>query len=209
MTKQNPDQLSWRGLWLALNNIMLAVLSGLFAYAHTLNFIRYQRLSNLLIVAKESLDGCFFLIRRAPLKTSKSSYDWVIGIGSQLVPLLLRPVDRPYDFVAGGLLQVTGLLLQIVGILSLNKSFGIVAANRGIKTNGLYRTVRHPLYASYFVDYAGYLINNLSARNCIILAATAVLQIQRMFIEENFLRQDPTYEEYMKRTRWRLIPFVF
>ena len=209
MNRNTEVQVSWRGLWLASCNVTLAVLSGLFAYSHLLNFTRYKRVSNLLIVAKEALDGCFFLVRRAPLRTSKSPYDWIVGIGSTLLPLLLRPVERPYDFFLGELLQVFGLVLQIIGIISLNRSFGIVAANRGLKTDGLYRVVRHPLYSSYFLDFLGYLINNLSARNCLILAATGFFQVQRIFIEEDFLKRDASYAEYMKRTRWRLIPFIF
>jgi protein-S-isoprenylcysteine O-methyltransferase Ste14 len=209
MKEQHEAQVSWRGLWLASCNVSLAILSGLFAYSHLLNFIRYRRLSSPLIVAKEALDGCFFLIRRAPVKTSKSPCDWLVGIGSTLLPLLLRPVERPYDFVVGEFLQVFGLALQIIGIISLNRSFGIVAANRGIKTDGLYRVVRHPLYSSYFVDFLGYLINNFSVPNCLILAATGFFQVRRIFIEEDFLKRDASYAEYMKRTRWRLIPFVF
>ncbi len=194
---------------MALNNILLAVSSGLFVYAHALNFLRYWLLSNLLILTKEALSGYYFVARRAPLKTSTSPYDWAVGIGSTLVPLFLRPVERPYDYGFADLLQVIGLLSQIAGMISINRSFGIVAANRGIRTEGLYRVVRHPLYAAYFVDYLGYFINNFSLRNGVILAVTTLLQIKRMFIEEAFLKQDIAYAEYMKRTHWRLIPFVY
>ncbi len=198
-----------RGLWLAFTNVMLTILSGFFAYAHALNFLRYQRFSNFLIVAKEFLDASFFLTRRAPFKTSKRPYHWLIGIGGTFFPLLFRPVNRPYDFLAGEVLQFLGLVLQVAGIVSLNRSFGIVAANRGIKTNGLYRAVRHPLYSSYVLGHAGYIINNPSLQNCFIFVFATLLQVHRIFIEEGFLRKDGAYDEYMKRTRWRLIPFVF
>ena len=206
--RKSPD-ITARGLWLAFNNVVLTLLSGLFAYAHALNFLRYQRISNFLIVAKEFLDASFFLTRRAPLKTSKQPYHWFVGIAGTFLPLLFRPVDRPYDFVVGQILQLLGLVLQVAGIMSLNRSFGIVAANRGIKTNGLYRAVRHPLYSSYIVGHVGYVINNLSIRNCLILAFATLLQVHRIFIEEAFLKQDSAYGEYVRRTRWRLIPFVF
>jgi protein-S-isoprenylcysteine O-methyltransferase Ste14 len=84
-----------------------------------------------------------------------------------------------------------------------------VATNGGINTGGLYQAIRHPLYSSYLVDFLGYLINNLSARNCMILAAAGVFQVQRMFIEEDLLKRDASFAEYMKRTCWRLIPLIF
>jgi hypothetical protein len=90
MNEHTEVRLSWRGLWLASCNITPAILLGLFTYSHLINFIRYRQVSNLLIVAKEALDGCFFLVRRAPLKTAKSPSDWNVGIGSTLVPHLLR-----------------------------------------------------------------------------------------------------------------------
>ena len=209
MTSKDALGVSLRGLWLAFTNVMLTILSGLFAYAHALNFLRYQRISNFLIVAKEFLDASFFLTRRAPLKTSKQPYHWLVGIAGTFFPLLFRPVDRPYDFAVGEILQFLGLVLQVAGIMSLNRSFGIVAANRGIKTNGVYRAVRHPLYSCYIVGHLGYVINNLSILNCLIFAFATLLQVHRIFIEEHFLKQDSAYGDYMKRTRWRLIPFVF
>jgi protein-S-isoprenylcysteine O-methyltransferase Ste14 len=208
MIKQEVFRISLRGLWLAFCNLTLATYFGLFAYAHALNFFRYQRLSNLLIVAKESLDAVFFLARRAPLDTSKSSYHWAVGIGATFGPTLFRPLETPLDLASGQFMQVTGLLLQVVGIASLNRSFGIVAANRGIKTGGLYRYVRHPLYSAYILQHIGYVLNNLSAHNCVVFGAVTVLQLIRMIIEERFLAHDPAYVKYMAQTRRRLIPFV-
>ena len=209
MKCSNRIQVTARGLWLAFCNVILAVYFGLFASAHALNFLRYQRVSNLLIVAKETLDAFFFLARRAPSKTSKSPYHWAVGIGATFGPILFRPVERPLDLPSGQALQFAGLVLQVIGIMSLNRSFGIVAANRGIKTGGLYRFVRHPLYSAYIIQHIGYVINNFSVRNCLIFAFATGLQLLRITIEEGFLTQDLAYLEYTKRTRWRLIPFVF
>ncbi|NWG13795.1 MAG: isoprenylcysteine carboxylmethyltransferase family protein [Acidobacteria bacterium] len=209
MTGNAALGISLRGLWLAFTNVTLAILSGLFAYAHALNFLRYQRISNFLIVAKEFLDASFFVARRAPFRTSRHPCHWLVGVAGTFLPLLFRPVDRPCDLVLGQLLQLLGLILQVAGILSLNRSFGIVAADRGIKTDGLYRAVRHPLYSSYILGHIGYILNNPSLENCVIFVLGTMLQVHRMFIEESFLKHDDAYGEYMKRTRWRLIPFVF
>lgn len=209
MTYRQHTGITTRGLWLALCNVVLAIQSGLFAYAHGLNFLQFYRPSSFLIMAKQSLDALFFFARRAPFRTSRSPYDWIVGIAGLSLPLLLRPVDRPFDFVIGQFLQFAGFFLQIIGIISLNRSFGIVAANRGVKTGGLYRFVRHPLYSAYIIGDVGYLTNNLSIRNIVIFILSTMLQLLRISVEENFLRQDAAYVEYAKRTRWRLVPFVF
>ena len=39
------------------------------------------------------------------------------------------------------------------------------AARRQLKTSGLYRLVRHPLYASYLLSYLGYVLANTNLRN--------------------------------------------
>ena len=121
---------------------------------------------------------------------------------------MIAPPALP-DFLVGDLFQVTGLGLQIVAIISLNRSFGLVPANRGIKRSGMYRLVRHPLYLTYTIALVGFLINNLSLRNTAVLVLATAFQVLRIFREEEFLIQDPEYRDYASRTRWRMIPFVF
>ena len=99
--------------------------------------------------------------------------------------------------------------MQIVAILSLNRSFGIVPANRGIKTGGLYRLVRHPLYLSYVVHQIGYVLNNWSEYNICVFVGATLFQVLRIYREEQFLISDPAYRAYMSRTRSRLIPGLF
>lgn len=42
--------------------------------------------------------------------------------------------------------------------LCLWRSFGLVAAHRGLKAGGLYAVVRHPMYAGYVISHVGYLL---------------------------------------------------
>jgi protein-S-isoprenylcysteine O-methyltransferase Ste14 len=110
---------------------------------------------------------------------------------------------------AAGMLILVGAALQIVGLLSLNRSFAIVAAKRDIKTSGMYRLVRHPIYASYFLVFAGYVLQNTSIANLLIYMLLLVLLLIRIVREERHLALDPAYREYMQAVRYRLIPFVF
>ena len=55
-------------------------------------------------------------------------------------------------------------LIALASLGTLGRSFGIVAANRGVKTRGPYRLVRHPAYFGYLMSYLGYVAENPSFR---------------------------------------------
>ena len=85
----------------------------------------------------------------------------------------------------------------------------MVAADRGIKTAGVYGIVRHPMYAAYTISYVGYIASYPSLRNCLITAITLVAMNVRAIVEERFLVRDPAYRDYLDRVRWRLAPYLY
>jgi protein-S-isoprenylcysteine O-methyltransferase Ste14 len=90
----------------------------------------------------------------------------------------------------------------------LGRSFGIVASNRGVKTVGVYRLARHPMYAAYFFGHIGYVMVYPSARNVFIAVTTCIALYARAIVEERFLAADPEYRAYRERVPWRFIPLV-
>lgn len=102
-----------------------------------------------------------------------------------------------------------GNVVQISGKLFLRRSFGIAPANRGIKRDGLYRFVRHPIYAGYLFTHIGILLIMPSLVNLVIYAIGWWAQILRIQAEEALLTQDPDYRDYLQQTRWRLIPGLY
>lgn len=131
----------------------------------------------------------------------------LLGFAGTAVPLLILPIGIQLvpDFVST-VLMVGGVALSIIAKLSLRRSFGLVAANRGIKSGGLYRFVRHPMYMAYIVNHIGYLMLYLSPWNVAIYALAWILLWMRADEEEKLLRADPAYREYAARVRSRLIP---
>ena len=107
------------------------------------------------------------------------------------------------------LLQLIGIFISIIAVLSLNNSFGIVPAIRNIKTKGLYSLIRHPLYFGYFVFITCIVLQNISAMNVVILVAIYAADIYRILAEEKILSEDHGYQTYKSRVKWRLIPFVW
>ncbi len=197
------------GLATAATNVALAFCFLLFAYAHQQSFARHHRPSALVMVAMEALFALFFLIRAPADRTAFTPASCLSTIGGTFLPLFLRPIEAPLDALGGQLVQAIGLSFAIYGILSLNRSFGLVPAHRGIKSSGAYRWVRHPLYAAYAMTAAGYLASNFTLRNAAILLVAYACQVARIFEEERLLSQYPAYLAYKTRTRWRLVPYVF
>jgi protein-S-isoprenylcysteine O-methyltransferase Ste14 len=110
---------------------------------------------------------------------------------------------------AGGLIMLIGGLLSIAAKVSLNRSFGLTAANRGIKRDGPYRFMRHPMYAGYMITQAGFFLANPTGWNLSVYAIAWGVQILRILAEEKVLNQDETYREYAGAVPFRLVPGVF
>jgi protein-S-isoprenylcysteine O-methyltransferase Ste14 len=104
--------------------------------------------------------------------------------------------------------MIAGLLINLWSKLALCRSFGVVAANRGVKTSGPYAFVRHPMYAGYLLVQIGFLMSNPTLWNATVYSVALVLQILRMRAEERILVQDPAYLKYAGEVRFRLLPGV-
>lgn len=198
-----------RRMWEICCNVGLSLIFLRFAVLQGYSLMETWRLSTLLLLAKVSTDFIFYLTRALPKGLSFNLYDWVIGLAGTYAIVLFRSEEGGADNLIGQTLQIGGIALQVVAMLSLNRSIGIVPANRGIKTHGLYRFVRHPLYCSYTIAFLGFVVNHPTTWNMGIYALALALWVLRLLAEEKFLLQDPQYQEYAGRVRSRLIPGVF
>ena len=204
-----PGGPSLRGVGLAFTNVLLATCFGFFAFAHAGSFIENPRLSVLLIVVTETVVAIFLFIRRNPDETKHSWQTWTTSAGGMLWPILLRPTTGTEDLLSGDILQIIGFILQIAALLALNRSIGILPAYRGIKSDGLYKWVRHPLYTAYIITYIGYLINNQSLINLSLAVVGTAFLVMRVHYEEQLLFKYSEYKRYADKIRWRLIPTLW
>ena len=186
----------------------MAILWGGFAYRHAMAFGETADISYLLVCLSETIAAVLFLFRTTPVSISTDPFDWFFGIAGALLPLLFAPASWGV-LPAAKIAIVLGLVMQIAGLLSLNRSFAIVAARREIKTCGMYRYVRHPLYASYLVMFSGYVLTNTTPMNLMIYLITVGFLFVRIDREEKQLVFDQAYSAYQQRVTYRLIPFVF
>jgi protein-S-isoprenylcysteine O-methyltransferase Ste14 len=105
--------------------------------------------------------------------------------------------------------MLAGLAMQIAGKLALWRSFGLVPANRGVRTRGPYRFLRHPIYAGYTLIHIGFLLGFPSLPNALLYATLFAVEVVRLLREEAVLNRDPDYRAYAARVRYRLLPGVF
>lgn len=202
-------QSSLQGIRLAFTNLLLATFFLFFAVSNAQSFLANPRLSVFLIVIAESIAAVFLIIRRNPHETWHSWQTWLTTTCGTLAPFLLRPVEGAEDILVGEILLVFGVAMQILSLVSLNRSFGLLPALRGVKSSGMYAWVRHPLYAAYVIIFLGYLVNNQSLNNAAVILFGIAFLVMRIHYEEELLMQEADYKHYVSRTRWRLIPAIW
>jgi protein-S-isoprenylcysteine O-methyltransferase Ste14 len=169
-------------------------------------------LANAVLLVSEGLVLVLFLIRRPAAAISTRRSDWLLALVGTLAPFLVQPAALPGGLVppvACLFLMICGLVVQIHAKLSLGRSMGMVAADRGIKRSGPYQFVRHPMYAGYFLTHVAFWLLNPTGWNLAAYSCAISVQIMRLLAEERFLTHLPEYREYMQGVRFRLIPGVF
>jgi protein-S-isoprenylcysteine O-methyltransferase Ste14 len=127
-------------------------------------------------------------------------------LGSGL-PLLARPGDVALipEQAALGLTAIGGVI-AIWAKMALRRSFGAIAANRGVKRGGPYRIVRHPMYLGYIIIQIGFLLGYFSLPLLALYVVLWAVQILRIREEEKVLLQDAAYREFAKDVPRRLVP---
>ncbi|MBI5441566.1 MAG: isoprenylcysteine carboxylmethyltransferase family protein [Deltaproteobacteria bacterium] len=188
--------------------VSMGSLYVIFAAAHIAAFSKTGKVQLLFLVVSEAVLAALFVFRTPPKDYARSPVVWLIAAVGAYLPLGLRPTSLSM-FPGADWGVAVGTAMQMAGLLSLNRSFAIVPALRKIKTGGLYRWVRHPIYASYFLLHTSYVAGNLSLRNVAIWLLVSILLIVRLHLEEEHLSADPAYLEYRSRVRWRLFPFLY
>src|SRR6185312_8532764 len=179
-----------------------------------LMFGAYQARPNVgvvLIMISEIASIVMILLRRFSATLSQQPLDWLLAIAGCCTPLLAVPgaeVSHQSAEIGAGIMLI-GLCVQISAKAILFRSFGIVAANRGVKILGPYRFVRHPMYAGYVISHFGYLFGWFTTQNVMVYALALIIQMARLLREEELLSKDPEYQAFMARVRYRLLPGVF
>ena len=191
--------------------VVVVALFTLMAIRIGSDFLATGRITGLLLLASETLVVVLTVLRRGTSEVDRSYRARLLTAFSMMGPVLVRPatVTALAPELATVLLSAAGLSVVIAGKLSLGRSFGLMPANRGVVSSGLYRLVRHPIYTGYLITHSGFLAANPTLWNVVMLVGADIALLWRAVCEEQTLGKDTAYREYLQTVRWRVLPGVF
>jgi protein-S-isoprenylcysteine O-methyltransferase Ste14 len=199
-----------RGVGLVAGNLVGAGFAVYLLLGSLRFFVATGRLIGLVFVIQQVWVAGLFLSRRPARTVTKRPLDWVAAYAGWFTSFLVQPGNYhpAWGIAAGFWVQLSGLLLWAWALSRLGRSFGIVAADRGLVTRGPYAVVRHPLYTAYLIGGLGYLIQSPSVWNAVVDLIAVGWQLVRISAEERHL-DSPEYAAYRDRVRWRLCPGIW
>jgi protein-S-isoprenylcysteine O-methyltransferase Ste14 len=102
-----------------------------------------------------------------------------------------------------------GMIMVLVTIRHLGRSFSLVPQARSVVQTGPYRWIKHPLYLAEEIAILGVVLQDLTPVTVTVLVLHIGVQVCRILYEEDLLRRHcPEYSTY-EASRWRLVPFVW
>jgi protein-S-isoprenylcysteine O-methyltransferase Ste14 len=117
--------------------------------------------------------------------------------------------DQALPNLASTACVLVGLIMMLVTIRHLGRSFSLVPQARSVVKTGPYRWIKHPLYLAEEIAVLGVVLQFLTPVTVIIFVLHIGIQVTRILYEEDLLRRNcPEYSVY-EASRWRLIPYVW
>lgn len=116
--------------------------------------------------------------------------------------------------IVGLSIFIIGILIRWISILELNKEFTVdvtITENHTLKTDGIYRNIRHPSYLGLLLECLGLSLAMNSIISIMVVSIPIFLVIlYRIRIEENILTEEfgDAYKNYMKVSK-KLLPKIF
>jgi protein-S-isoprenylcysteine O-methyltransferase Ste14 len=162
-------------------------------------------------IAHTALLLVFVVVRTRHVGIDESYFHQAIALVAFFSGLAFTGVDTTNGtlLLSAKTVALVAITLGVVTQLNLGRSFGILIAQRKIKTNWLYGVIRHPMYFTDILFKVGLLLKKPSWLNLAVFAIGVAAYVYRALLEERFLSQSEEYREYMKRVRYRFIPGIF
>ena len=164
---------------------------------------------------------------KPPVQHGQPLFD-KIGIFAFVGSFVATVLFIPFDIFQLHLLRPPGIVISIFGLVLFAAGWTLITAavranafaapvvrhqeERGQRVidRGPYRFVRHPMYSAVIPLLVGMSLWLGSFAGAIVAIIPTVLIGIRAMLEEKFLRRElPGYAEYITRTRFRMIPYVW
>ena len=166
------------------------------------------------------------LVKHSKIKNVKTRNDqgsmiliWVMITFGFIAGFFLARHDswKPINYIitdVGLLVILMGIIMRWIAIVQLGKSFTVDVAitdTARLKTDGLYRQIRHPSYLGLLLVVFGFSItmNSLISFSVFVIPVTFAV-LNRIRVEETVLFHEfgTGYSEYRSKTK-KLIPGIY
>lgn len=150
-----------------------------------------------------------FLTRKKPSERSKNRRSFIFSVLGTFLPGFFGfRVFKQLYFL--DVLVYSGLLVSIVGTVSLGKSLGITVARRNLVTRGLYAYIRHPMYAGYIITNSSlFILSSFDSLRVFLFSLWLFSTFIRIKYEEEFLLKRKDYKKYALKVKYKLIPYFW
>jgi protein-S-isoprenylcysteine O-methyltransferase Ste14 len=152
------------------------------------------------------------VLRTAPVRVTPNPWFWLLAFVTTYATLGFsayagQGVSLISPLVGNGV-AIVSVMVILYALLSLGRNIGFIPAQRRVVTKGAYGLVRHPIYTGTFVSLLAFVLRSYSVLNLTMALVLIVLLMFRGIVEEQFLREDASYAEYMREVRWRWFPGI-
>jgi len=191
---------------------VLALLCCFFAYRRILlltSSFSYFELGHLIF---NLMLAFLFITRTKASVVSMNPFHWIVALATSFSGFFFIKAEmtpQEWQIAVTQILTIGALVLEVPAVLTLGRSFGFLPALRCVKTNSIYKVLRHPMYLGCILVRLTYCIRNPIGPNFMLFAVVVLLYGLRTKHEEEMLSHDVTYIEYMQRVRYRLCPGIF
>lgn len=117
--------------------------------------------------------------------------------------------DQALPNLASTACVLIGMIMMLITIRHLGRSFSLVPQARNVVQTGPYRWIKHPLYLAEEIAVLGVVLRNPTPLTAVLLVLHIGVQVCRILYEEDLLRRNcPEYSSY-EASRWRVVPYVW
>ncbi|MGA1871486.1 MAG: methyltransferase family protein [bacterium] len=196
-------------------NIFLFICIGHYIYreTHISQLFRKLDIIDITFFIHNIIFLAVILIRKEYITIDKDWGHWIVVTLSFFSNLFFIKSESsrriPFVIKGAGFVNAVSILVGILSLISLGRSFGIVPAVREIKTGGLYKIIRHPMYLSDILFKIPIVMKYLNLYNIFIFIASVLLYILRAGYEEHLLMDYTRYSTYMHKVKYRFIPRIY
>ena len=169
-----------------------------------INFVRGEKKKNIQYTKDKKSLTWFRILVPIGLVASEVFYFSEFGLISNSILFV----------IIGCVLIIFGFVVRWFAVLSLGKKFNVslsIIKKHKLKTDGIYKYIRHPSYTGLLIYYLGLSIIMQNIFSIILLVIFPIIAvINRIKIEENMLFEyfRDEYQIYKQKTK-KLFPFIY